>query len=416
MHIVKYTKNIVRSNRWIDLSILNLCMVALLGLALRSKFVFALPFINYNHLLEAHFRFTFGGWVTLILMTLFVYELLPESCSKKPIYQWLLGCIAASSWSLLVVFAVKGYSAASIILSLCFILLTYLFGFIFIRDLLRTKSAFCVKLLAVSSIVYLILSSSGVIIITYIYFTKSFDAILYRDALFTYLHFQYNGFFTLAIFALLFNLLDKRTSVKAKGNIYRFSVTLCISVIPSLFISYLWQDPNLWLRMIAIMGSILLLLSFYFFMICAQSVRTLYEEEKPVLRFLVLLSMGSFMLKIFLQSFTIFPVIGDAIFGNRPIIMGFLHLVFLGFVTLFILTYFIKKELMNSKIILTNIAVIVFATAVIFNEVLLITQGFATMYIAGNIIFPWLLWVTGILLFVGSLLMAIARMQTRKLF
>jgi hypothetical protein len=121
--------------------------------------------------------------------------------------------------------------------------------------------AFCV-ITAVSSIVYLILSSSGVIIITYIYFTKSFDAIFYRDALFTYLHFQYNGFFTLAIFALLFNLLDKRTSVKAKGNIYRFSVTLCISVIPSLFISYLWQDPNLWLRMIAIMGSILMLTSF----------------------------------------------------------------------------------------------------------------------------------------------------------
>jgi hypothetical protein len=123
-------------------------------------------------------------------------------------------------------------------------LLTYLCVLIYIRDLLRSKLAFCVKFLAGLSIVYLILSSSGVIIITYIYFTKSFDDIFYRDALFTYLHFQYNGFFTLAIFALLFNLIDKRTSVKAKGNIYRFSVTLCISVIPSLFISYLWQDPT----------------------------------------------------------------------------------------------------------------------------------------------------------------------------
>ncbi len=164
--------------------------------------------------------------------------------SQRPIYQWLLGSIAACAWGMLVAFAVMGYSTVSILLSLCFVLFTYLFGFIFIRDLLRTKLASCVKLLAVSSIVSLILSSSGVIIITYIYFTKSFDAIFYRDALFTYLHFQYNGFFTLAIFALLFNLIDKRTSVKAKRNIYRFSITLCISVIPSLFISYLWQDPN----------------------------------------------------------------------------------------------------------------------------------------------------------------------------
>ena len=346
---IQFGQNTIRFHKWINLSILNLCVVALLGMILRSKIVFALPFINYNHLLEAHSHFTFGGWVTLILMALFIYELLPESTSRKPIYQWLLGSVATCAWALLVAFAILGYSVVPIILSLCFVLLTYLFGLIFISDLLRTKLASCVKLLAVSSIVYLILSSSGVIIITYIYFTKSFDAILYRDALFTYLHFQYNGFFTLAIFALLFNLIDKRISVKAKRYINRFSIALCISIIPSLFLSYLWQDPILWLRIIAIVGSILMLLCFYFFMISALSVRTIYKEEKPVVRFLVCISIGSFMLKIFLQSFTIFPVIGDAIFGNRPIIMGFLHLVFLGFVTLFILAFFIKKDLLNGN-------------------------------------------------------------------
>ncbi len=412
---IQFRQNTIGSHKWIDLSILNLCMVALLGMVLRSKIVFTLPFINYNHLLEAHSHFTFGGWVTLILMALFIYELLPESISKRPVYQWLLGSIAACAWCMLLAFAVKGYSTVSIILSLCFVLLTYLFGVVFIRDLLRVKLASCVKLLAVSSIVYLILSSSGVIIITYIYFTKTFDAIFYRDALFTYLHFQYNGFFTLAIFAILFNLIDKRISVKAKGNIYRFSIALCISVIPSLFISYLWQDPNLWLRIIAIIGSVLMVLCFYFFIIFAQSVRTIYREEKPVLRFLVFLSMGSFMLKIFLQSFTIFPIIGDAIFGNRPIIMGFLHLVFLGFVTLFILAYFIKKGLLNSEIKWTGIAAVAFAGAVILNEVFLISQGFAAMLINGSDIFPWLLWTTGVLLFIGSVLIAIARGRSMRL-
>ncbi len=409
------TKNTIRSHKWINLSLLNLCIVALLGMVLRSKILFALPFINYNHLLEAHSHFAFGGWVTLILMVLFIYELLPESVSQRPVYQWLLGSIATCAWGMLSAFAALGYSTISIILSLCFVLLTYLFGVIFIRDILSTKLVSCVKLLAVSSILYLILSSSGVIIITYIYFTKSFDAILYRDSLFTYLHFQYNGFFTLAIFALFFNLIDNRTSVKAKRNIYRFSVALCISIIPSLFLSYLWQDPILWLRIIAIIGSALMILCFYFFIICALSLRTNYNEEKPVLRFLVCISLGSFMLKIFLQSFTIFPVIGDAIFGNRPIIMGFLHLVFLGFVTLFILAYFIKTGLLNSQIKWTGTAVIVFAGAVILNEVFLISQGFAAMFINGSSIFPWLLWATGALLFIGSILIAIARGQTMRL-
>lgn len=412
---IQHTPNITRFNHWINLSILHLCVVALLGVMLRSKIVFALPFINYNHLLEAHAHFTFMGWMTLGLMVLFIYDLLPVSMSRKSIYQWIMGSMAICAWCVLAAFVVQGHSGISIILSLCFVLLTYLFAIVFIRNLIRTKLALFVKILAVTSIVYLILSSSGIIIITYIYFAKSLDAILYRDALFTYLHFQYNGFFTLAIFALLFNHLNDKISLQVKRIICRFSISLSISVVPSLFLSYLWQEPSPWLRIIAIIGSMLMLLSFYFFIVCIRSLRNLYKEEKPVVRFLVSLSMGSFMLKILLQSFTIFPVIGDAIFGNRPIIMGFLHLVFLGFVTLFILAYFIKRGLLRSKKKWTGIAAVVFAGAVILNELFLITQGFAAMFATGSGLFPWLLLLTGILLFIGSLLLAVARGQTIRL-
>jgi hypothetical protein len=410
-----YAQNIIRSRKWIDLSIINLCIVVFLGMVLRSKIVFALPFINYNHLLEAHSHFSFGGWVTLILMALLIYELLPASLSQRPVYQWLLGSITICAWGMLLAFLMLGYSMVSIIISLCFVLISYIFGLIFIKDLRKSKLALSVELLAISSIVFLILSSSGLIVISYIYFSKSFNAILYRDALFTYLHFQYNGFFTLAIFALLFNLIGDRTTIKAKRNIYRFSIALCISIIPSLFLSYLWQDPNIWLRIIAIIGSILLLFSFCLFLICAVSTRTLFREEKAGMRGLLLLSMGSFMLKIFLQSFTIFPVIGNSIFGNRPIIMAFLHLVFLGFVTLFILSYFLQKGFLNDKIKWTGIAVIVFAVAVILNEILLVSQGLAAMFIGGSSVFPWLLWITGLLLFTAAILIAIARIQTRRL-
>ena len=122
------------------------------------------------------------------------------------------------------------------------------------------------------------------------------------------------------------------------------------------------------------------------------------------------------MLKVILQSFTIFPVIGDAIFGNRPIIMGFLHLVFLAFVTLFILAYFIKKGILIIRVKWTGVAAIVFAIAVILNEVFLLSQGFAAMFTNGSSIFPWLLWMTGFLLFIGSVLIAIARFKTVRWF
>ncbi|HXB44627.1 MAG TPA: hypothetical protein VNV85_11240, partial [Puia sp.] len=243
---------------------------------------------------------------------------------------------------------------------------------------------------------------------------KSFEAFLYRDALFTYLHFQYNGFFTMAIFALLFNHLSKNISAKTQKNIYRFAISLCISTVPSLFLSYLWQDPNQWLRLIAVAGSVLLLLTCFAFIISARSLLSNYLDQKPVIRFLVLLSMSAFLLKLFLQCFTIFPEIGNAIFGNRPIIMGFLHLVFLGFVSLFILAFFTKINLLDGEKTSTKSALLVFAAAVVLNEALLITQGLATMFIPGSALFPWLLWIAAICLFLGTILIAIARIQTNK--
>jgi len=401
--------------KWIDLSLLNLCLVALIGLILRSKIVFALPMINYNHLLEAHAHFSFGGWATLLLLALFVKELLPDSAGSRPIYQWFLGAVALLAWGMLISFSIWGSGLVSEGLSLIFVLLTYLFGSVLIRDICKAKLNASITLLAVSSIICLILSSSGVITISYINYSKSLDFILDRDALFTYLHFQYNGFFTLAIFALLFNYINRQTPLNAVKHIRMFSIVVSISVLPTLFISYLWQDPNVWFRIIAVGGSLLLLLCFYLFIVSFIDLKSVYNTESPIIRFLLIISLGAYMLKVVLQSFTVFPMVGNAIFGNRPVIMGFLHLVFLAFMTLFLLTYLTKINVLNGKFGFTKIALVVFAIAVILNEVLLGSQGLTSMFMAGSSIFSWLLWITGIGLFAGTLLLVVARIQSKKI-
>ena len=417
--VVTRTTVMTRKNKWVDLSLLGLCTVALSGVVLRSKIVFALPFINYNHLLEGHSHFTFGGWVTLALLSLMVKEILPAPYNGRLVYQWLLGGIAISAWGMLFAFLLMGYGVLSIVLSTLFIFQTYVFGWIFIRDILKAKLARPISLLAISSVVCLIVSSSGTFVLTTIFLTGSFDAVLYRDALFTYLHFQYNGFFSLAVFALLFNQSARNPAAEAGAGagkkIWRFAAVLCASIIPSLFLSYLWQDPDHLIRVIAVGGSLLVLLSCFLFIFCVRSIRATYREERPVIRFLMFLSLCSFVLKTFLQSFTIFPEIGNAIFGNRPVIMGFLHLVFLGFVSLFILAFFAKKGFLDCTRKFTGVGLIVFALAIILNEALLITQGLATFFIAGSAIFPWLLWAAGLCLLTGTILIAIARIRTVRL-
>lgn len=403
----------MKHNRlWVNVSILGLCTICLLGLLLRSKIVFAIPFLNYNHLVEAHFRFTFSGWVTLALLLLMVRELLPESQDKRK-YNRLFATIAIASWMLLIVFLWKGYNVVSIIALLFFILLTYIFSYVFAKDILKTKLSPGVRWLAISALICLVLSSFGFFVISYIYFSNSFDAFLYRDSLFTYLHFQYNGFFSLSIMALFFNEISGIMPDAAKKRMNQFVVVLLISVIPSLFLSYLWQDPNTLFRIVAVAGSIFVLAACLLFVRTLLLLEAAFGTERPVIRFLIAISLFSFALKLFLQGFTIFPVIGNAIFGNRPVIMGFLHLVFLGFVSLFILAFFTKKRLFDPNKRSTGAGLLVFAIGVVLNEVFLISQGFTTIFAHGSIWFPWLLWGVSIWLFAGSVLIAVARMQTK---
>src|SRR6266581_3687612 len=88
-------------NLWVDLSLINLCIVAFLGFTLRSKILFALPTINYLNFLDTHSHFAFEGWVTLALLFLLVHELLPGQFNQKSIYQWCFGGIVMSSYGIL---------------------------------------------------------------------------------------------------------------------------------------------------------------------------------------------------------------------------------------------------------------------------------------------------------------------------
>ena len=403
---------------WVNLSIAGLTMVSLLGLLLRTKIIFTLPFINYNHLVEAHGHFTFSGWVTLSLQILLVNELLTEQQSRKVIYEWLIGAVAAISWCMMIVYLLKGYDASSIAVSSVFIFITFFFAYVFIKDVIRAGVSKPVRLLSISAVSCLVLSSFGPFAIDYIYFSHSFQSLtfLYRDSLFTYLHFQYNGFFSLAILSLLFNEVEKKFPQNNSNEINLFTYVLVVSLIPALFLSFLWQDPKTIYRIIAIAGSALTFICCLLFIKIYPLLRTTYfRKERFQIRALFVISLFSFVLKLFLQCFTIFPPIGNAIFGNRPIIMSFLHLVFLCFVTLFILAWYARNQMLDANKRITRLALGLFAAGVVINEVLLMGEGLIIMFSPASVLFLWLLWAAAIWLLISAALILVARAQTKEL-
>ena len=69
-------------------------------------------------------------------------------------------------------------------------------------------------------------------------------------------------------------------------------------------------------------------------------------------------------------------------FGFRPIVIGYLHLILLGIITIFILAYsFTYRQIqVNAG---TKQGMIVFVTAIVFNELLLMIQGVSDLFYTG---------------------------------
>jgi hypothetical protein len=389
---------------WIGLSLMNLTVVALLGLLMRSKMLFSIPFLNYKNILNAHSHFAFSGWVGLALMTYLIYDVLPAQTGQKRIYQTVLWGTQISSIGMLLSFPFFGYNFISIIVSCFYILVTYVFGWMFFRDLKRSSLHPVVRLLSYGSVGSLVLSSLGPFSLSYIMVTKSTNALLYRDSIYTFLHFQYNGFFTLAIFAIFFSYWLQRGFPLPAGARW-FAVFLVASVIPSLFLSVLWHNLVV-LYVLAALGCLSILFSVYFFIpLFRQSIKKDFFAQ-PIARVIWIASFGSFIIKMILAIGTIYSPLGNAVYGARPVIIGFLHLVFLAFVSFYILSNCIQDGFFTRKEKVMAIPFYIFGLGVVMNEVFLMIQGLEILLRTYNPVYNWILWYGAILLFAGAVALA----------
>lgn len=398
-------------NLWVTLTLINLCIVAILGVTLRTKLLFTLRSIDFKNFLSAHSHFAFGGWVTLALMLLYITNLLPVEQQKKRIYQWILWGIEINALGMVITFPFEGYALLSIIFSTLFIFFTYAFSWLFFLDLRSSRADALVKSLANGALASLVISSVGPFTLAYILATKTGNAILYRDSIYTYLHFQYNGFFTLSVFALFFNHLFTNTERATRNKIRPFVVSLCASVIPALFLSLLWHSYNVYIHSLAIVGCALTVITLFYFFRFAFN-RKLYSiYTSPIARALLALSMISFSIKMLLQVGMIIPSLANAVFGYRPIIIGFLHLVFLGLVSFYILSNFINDGVFALERNISKKAIAFFTLAIIINETILLIDGIGLMFYTTSPIYAWLLWFASILLFFGAAFILTARLS-----
>ena len=99
-------------------SIVNLLLVSLLGLVLRSVPVFGGLPLPYDNFLHAHSHFAFGGWATpaIVWMVMFYF---PEVKANVSYSHWrnIIVLMFVSAYGMLLSFPFQGYGTVSIIFS-----------------------------------------------------------------------------------------------------------------------------------------------------------------------------------------------------------------------------------------------------------------------------------------------------------
>ncbi len=394
--------------RWLKISLINLLIVASLGVTLRYKILYYLPFVDQKHLLHGHSHFAFAGWITQALMTLLISYLLkqPGKIRHKK-YTWLLYANLITAYGMLIAFPIEGYGLFSIIFSTSSIIVSYAFAFFYCRDLKQLGTGSATHSWFKAAVIFNALSSLGAFALTIMMVSKVIHQNWYLAAEYFYLHFQYNGWFFFACMGLLTAFVSRNTnSENALRKIFRL---FAFAVVPAYFLSALWMDIPVWVYILVVIAAIVQLIGwFWFISLIKKNWNLLKPKISTTSKYILACSAVALTAKLFLQLGSTIPSLSDLAFGFRPIVIGYLHLVLLGVITLFILgSMFCDEHFHNNKMNVTG--VFIFTGAVILNEALLMTQGVAAItYTSIPFINELLLGAAG-LLFTGALLMTWAK-------
>lgn len=394
-----------KTSIWLKLSLINLCIVAFAGVILRYKIVYSLPFIDQKHLLHGHSHFAFAGWISLALMSFMIAYLQKQGVSNAyTSYRSLLITQVVSAYGMLISFPIQGYGLFSISFSTLSILVSYVFMVRYWRDLQNLKNKSLTHSWFKAALFFNSLSSLGAFSLAYMMANHIAHQNWYLSAVYFFLHFQYNGWFFFACMGLFSALCENLgiTISKTKTIFLLFA----LACMPTYYLSALWMPMFTSVFVLVVLSASAQILGFYFLMKFIIKYKSIFLAKLPKVILIIFSISGlALCIKLSLQLGSTYPPLSQLAFGFRPIVIAYLHLVLLGIITTFILGYLlVTKNLICSKYSLLGLGM--FLGGIIFNEIVLMTQGIAGIRYESLPFTNELLLLAACIMFCGTLLIA----------
>ena len=370
----------LNSKLWLKTSIINLLLVAILGLLMRYKISFELPFLDQKHLQHSHSHFAFSGWISHTLMVLMIgfleYKIKKTEVQFIKKYNLLLITNLICSYGMLISFIIQGYGAISILFSTSSIVIACVFTFFYFKDLKLISHEDLSKNWFKASLFFNVISSLGTFALAYMMVSKNIQQNEYLSSIYFYLHFQYNGWFFFACMGLLISFLQLK---KAENLFFNKTFWLFfVSCIPAYFLSTLWLKLPTWIYVLTLLSALVQTITWFKFLYVIIKLKNNFLEKYPlVLRYILFFVGVALSLKFILQLGSTIPALSQLAFGFRPIVIAYLHLVLLAIISLFLLFYIYVNQLITFNKKVKN-GIIIFTIGVLLNEIILAIQGIAS--------------------------------------
>ena len=320
-----------RYGKQVRLGLLYLCLAALLGLLLRSFPVFGFQF-NYRYVVHAHSHIALLGWVYVGLTTLLHFCFVKKKGSSVA-YQRIFWCTQGTLIGMLLTFPFTGYALFSIIFSTLFLIVSYVYVYHFWKNIKpkfnQSKALRCAK----AALLYLVISSIGPWALGAIINTLGPQSIWYRLAIYFYLHFQYNGWMVLALVALFLFVLEQKSIELPQKGFTQFFRMVNWGIVLTFALSVLWTEPPMGLYVAAGLGALVQCYAFVRLGILVKNKIHLLSLSKLqifLMRIVVILG----LIKMSLQLLTALPYFARLATIYMDLTIGYLHLTFLGVVSI----------------------------------------------------------------------------------
>lgn len=325
---------------------------------------------NYKYLVHTHSHIALLGWVYVALTSILFYLFIKKEFQKK--YTVVFWFTQLTILGMLFSFPITGYALFSIIFSTLFLICSYWFYSFFRKHNACKRGSYSYKFIS-TSLLFMIISSIGPWALGIIMNTLGNTSHWYKNAIYFYLHFQYNGWFILCLLGLFLFLLEKNKIQISSKKIEVFYKLMIISCCLTLFLSFLWIKPNAIIYIISIIGAILQLVAIIIFhKIIVQIKNELTKKLMPfsiqLLKFIYLL----FVFKIVLQLLTTVPYFAGLTSQIIDFVIGYLHLTFLGIVSISLFVFLSEFKLIKLSKFWTQIYLLGF----ILSEILIFYKGF----------------------------------------